>query len=112
MDITLPTLPAGMLVLLSLVAPYAVGALNGVLSFVTKPWQRKTVAVIVSLIVAAAVMAFYYVYTGDMLPDWPALTLLAVIVVQASYALITKTTATAVEQRLTPGKTLHHELRD
>ncbi len=41
----------------------------------------------------------YLVYTGDAVPEWPQLVPLTVVVVQASYALITKPTATAIERR-------------
>lgn len=110
MDIILPTVPAGVLVLLALVAPYAIGVLNGALPFVRKAWQKKAVAIIVAVVLAFAVLAFYYAYTGDMLPDWPVLVLLAIVVVQASYALVTKSTATAIEKRFEPGETLRRDL--
>ncbi|WP_417510545.1 hypothetical protein [Microbacterium sp.] len=102
MNIELPTIPAGVLVLLALVAPYAVAALNGWLPFIQKPWQKKAVSVIVSVVLTAAVLAFYYVYTGDVIPQWPVLVLLAIVVAQASYALVTKSTANAVEQATSP----------
>lgn len=110
MDITLPTIPAGVLVLLGLIAPYVVGSLNGVLTFVQKPWQKKALAIVVAVVLAAVVLAFYYAYTGDVVPQWPVLVLLAIVVVQASYALITKSTASALEQRFTPGATLRRDL--
>lgn len=111
MDITLPTIPAGALMLLALFAPYVIGALNGVLPFITKAWQKKALAIAVAVILAVVVLAFYYVYTGDALPEWPVLVLLAIVVVQASYALITKPTASAVERRFTSGETLRRDIR-
>lgn len=111
MDITLPVIPAGVLVLLGLIAPYVIGALNGALPFIRKPWQKKAVAIVVAIVLALAVLAFYYVYTGDTVPEWPVLVLLGIVVVQASYALVTKTTATAIERRYEPGETLHRDLR-
>ena len=111
MDITLPSIPAGVLVLLGLLAPYIVGFLNGVLTFVQKPWQRKALAIVVAVILAGVVLAFYYAYTGDVVPQWPVLVLLAIVVVQASYALITKSTASALEQRFAPGASLRRDLR-
>lgn len=111
MDITLPAIPAGVLVLLALVAPYAIGFLNGVLPFVSKPWQKKALAVLVAIVLAVLVLAFYYAYTGDLLPDWPVLVLLAIVVVQASYALLVKTSATAVETRFTAGESLRRDLK-
>ncbi|MFF3029157.1 hypothetical protein [Microbacterium sp. NPDC057944] len=112
MDITLPTIPAGMLVLLGLLAPYVVGILNGALPFVQKPWQRKTLAIIFAVVLAGVVLAFYYAYTGDVIPQWPVLVLLAIVVVQASYALIAKSTASALEQRFTPGASLRRDRKD
>lgn len=111
MDITLPTIPAGVLVLLALVAPYAVAAINGALPFIRKPWQKKLVAVVVSLVLTAVVLAFYFVYTGDTVPDWPVLVLLAIVVAQTSYSLVTKQTATAVERSVEAGVTLRRDLR-
>ncbi|QMU97858.1 hypothetical protein FVO59_12050 [Microbacterium esteraromaticum] len=99
MDITLPTIPAGVLVLLALLAPY-------VQALIQRPeWSptvKKIVAVGVALALTTVVLAFYYVYTGDTIPDWPVLVLLAIVVAQASYAMVTKTTATALEQRTSP----------
>lgn len=117
MNIELPTIPAGVLVLLALVAPYAVAVLNGWLPFIKKPWQKKAVSVGVSTVLTAAVLAFYYVFTGDVVPQWPALVLLAIVVAQASYALVTKNTANAVEQAVSPTITvyespLRRDLRD
>jgi len=74
MNIELPTIPAGVLVLLAL---------------------------------TAVVLWFYYVYTGDVVPAWPALALLAIVVAQASYTFVTKSTAAAVEKATSPTFTVH-----
>jgi predicted membrane metal-binding protein len=115
MDITLPALPAGVLTLLALVAPYAIGALNGALTFVSKPWQKRALAIVVAALLAAAVLVFYFAYTGDAIPAWPALVLLAIVVSQASYVLLTKPTAasieSSVERRLVAGRSLRRDLR-
>ncbi|GAA2892615.1 hypothetical protein [Microbacterium esteraromaticum] len=99
MDITLPTIPAGVLVLLALPAPY-------VQALIQRPaWSRtvkKVVALVVALVLTAVVLGFYYVYTGDTVPAWPALVLLAIVVTQASYVMVTKSTASALEQRTSP----------
>ncbi|MFJ2535846.1 hypothetical protein [Microbacterium maritypicum] len=99
MDITLPTIPAGVLVLLALAAPY-------VQALIQRPsWSaavKKVVAVAVAIVLTAVVLLFYYVYTGDTVPAWPVLILLAIVVAQASYTLVTKNTATALEQRTSP----------
>lgn len=111
MDITLPTIPAGLLVLMALFAPYASAALNGALSFVTKPWQKKAVAIVIALLLTAIVLVGYYVTTGDTIPDWPVLVLLAIVVAQASYALVTKSTATVVEHKAETRALLRRDLR-
>lgn len=94
MDIAIPTIPAGILTLLSLAAPYLVAIIN------RPEWTaatKKIVAIIAAIILAAAVMAFYYWSTGDPIPSWPALILLAIVVMQASHALLTKSSARRVE---------------
>lgn len=99
MNIELPTIPAGVLVLLALLAPY-------VQALIQRPeWSpglKKVVAVVVAVVLTAIVLAFYYVYTGDTVPAWPVLVLLAIVVAQASYAMVTKTSATVLEQRTSP----------
>lgn len=99
MDIELPTIPAGVLVLLALLAPY-VQALIQRPSW--SPTLKKVAAVVVAVVLTAIVLAFYYVYTGDTVPAWPVLVLLAIVVAQASYAMVTKTSATVLEQRTSP----------
>ncbi|QTV79496.1 hypothetical protein [Microbacterium sp. NIBRBAC000506063] len=104
MDITLPTIPAGMLVLLALAAPYLQALVQAP---DWKPWAKKLLAVVLALVLTAVVLIFYYIYTGDVIPDWPALVLLAIVVAQASYALLTRATATALEHR-TSGEIPRH----
>ncbi|MFD8770325.1 hypothetical protein [Microbacterium oxydans] len=99
MNIELPTIPAGVLVLLALAAPY-------VQALIQRPkWSptvKRILAVVIPIVLTAIVLAFYFVYTGDTVPAWPALVLLAIVVAQASYALITKNSATELEQRTSP----------
>lgn len=97
MNITLPEIPLGILALLAFFGPYLVAFLNGVLPFVKEPWQKKVVTVVVSILLAAVVILFYYFMTGDVLPSWPAFVILSLLVVSASYAFITKKSATKVE---------------
>ena len=97
-DVVIPVAPAGVLTLLAFFAPYAIGAANGFLPFVTKPWQKKLVSVTVSLVLAAVVMVFYYALTGAPIGSWGVFALLAIGVVQISYGLVTKPSAKAVEQ--------------
>lgn len=98
MDIAIPFPAAGVLTLLAFFAPYAIGALNGVLPFVKTPLQKKIVSVIVSIALAAVVMVFYYAMTGASLEAWPVFILLAIGIVQLSYGLVTKSGAAAVER--------------
>lgn len=99
MDITLPTIPAGVLVLLALAAPY-------VQALIQRPsWTpivKKIVAVVLAIVLTAVVLLFYYVYTGDTVPAWPVLALLAIVVAQTSYALVTKNSASKLEARTSP----------
>lgn len=108
MDITLPTIPAGVLMLLALAAPY----LQAILQRPSwSPTAKKILAVVLPAVLTAVVLAFYYVYTGDTVPDWPVLVLLAIVVAQASYALATKTTAAVVERTFNAGTSLRRDLR-
>ena len=56
----------------------------------------------VALVLTVVVLAFYYLYTGDVVPAWPVLVLLAFVVAQASYTMVTKPTASALEARTSP----------
>lgn len=108
MDITLPTIPAGVLTLLALAAPY----LQALIQRPTwSPAVKKVAAVVVAVVLTAAVLLFYYLYTGDTVPAWPVLVLLAIVVAQASYTLVTRRTASALEQRFNPGVTLRRDRR-
>jgi len=99
MNIELPTIPAGVLVLLALLAPYMQALIQ---SPSWSPAVKKAVAIAVSFVLTGVVLAFYYVYTGDSVPAWPVLVLLAIVVAQASYAMVTKSSATVLEQRTSP----------
>ena len=98
MDIAIPAAPAGILTLLAFFSPYAIGALNGVLPFVQKPWQKKVVSIVFALALAIIVVLFYVNITGEPIGNIWVFLLLAVVIVSASYALITKGTAKAVER--------------
>lgn len=107
MDITLPTIPAGVLVLLALAAPY----LQAIIQRPTwSPTAKRILAVVLAVVLAGVVLAFYYVYTGDTIPDWPVLVLLAIVVAQASYALLIKPSAALVERKINPGASLRRDL--
>jgi hypothetical protein len=100
MDITLPTIPAGVLVLLALVAPYLQAIIQRP---AWRPWVKRVLAIVLALVLTAVVLAFYYAYTGDVIPAWPVLVLLAIVVAQTSYGLITRDTAAQVERTLNAG---------
>ncbi|MEX8058753.1 hypothetical protein [Microbacterium sp. 16-032] len=99
MDIAIPAIPVGILTLLAFFAPYAIGALNGVLPFVQKAWQRKVVSILFALALAVVVVVFYVMITGEPIGNIWVFMLLAVVIVSASYALITGGTAKAIERR-------------
>lgn len=94
--IVIPEIPAGILTLLSFFAPYAVALIN-------KPWWSKTarrwVSVVVAIILALVVWVLYYAMTGDGFATWPQMILLSVVIMQASYSLVTEDSAKAVETR-------------
>ena len=99
MDINLPAIPAGVLTLLAFFAPYAQAVLQ-------RPgWStaaKRWLTVCLALALTAVAMVFYYAMTGDLLPSWPAFIILALMVASASYALVTKSTATKLEKRTSP----------
>lgn len=90
MDITIPVAPLGVLTLLGFFSPYAVGALNGALPFVTRPWQRKLISIVIAVLLAAVVIVFYYAITGEAISNWWLFALLAIVITQASYGLVTR----------------------
>ena len=95
MEITLPAIPAGILTLLSFFAPYAIALLNH------PGWpagSKRLVAIAFSTVLAGVVIALYYLLTGDLMPQWPVMILLALIVVQAAYTQLYRS-ATNVEGR-------------
>lgn len=90
MDIAIPAVPAGIITLLAVVAPYGVSFLNGLLPFVTKPWQKKVVAVLVAIVLAAVVIVAYQSITGLPIGNPWLFGLLSLTVLQASYGLVTR----------------------
>lgn len=90
MDIAIPAVPTGVLVLLNFFAPYAT-------SLVVQSWwpraAKKWVAIGVSLVLAAGVLAIAFLGFGLAIPAWPVLLLLGVVVSQTSYDLILKDSA-------------------
>lgn len=111
MEIAIPVAPLGVLTLLSFFGPYAVAALNGALPFVKTAWQKKIVSVTVAIVLAAIVVVFYYAITKEPITDWWLFALLAIVIVSASYALVTGNTASAVERATDPNVITVHENR-
>lgn len=96
MDIEIPEVPVGILTLLSFFAPYAIALVN------SPRWstaKHKTVSIVVSAILGAVVWGIYYAMTGDGFTSWPAMILTAIVVTQASYSLVTKKSASRLEER-------------
>lgn len=91
LNIELPVIPAGVLVLLSFFAPYAIALINHPS---WKAGSKRLIAIVVSIVLGAIVLAGYYFMTGDLLPDWPVLILLAILVCQAAYTLLYKSAIT------------------
>ena len=90
MDVAIPAVPVGVLVLLNFFAPYAT-------SIVVQPWwptsAKKWVAIAVALLLSAVVLLLAFFGFGEPIPSWPVLLLLGVVVSQASYDLILKKSA-------------------
>lgn len=96
MNVEIPEVPAGILALLSFFAPYAVALVN------SPRWtegQRKVVGVAIPAVLGVIVWVIYYAMTGDGLHSWPVMILLAVVITQSSYALVTKKSASKLERR-------------
>lgn len=96
MSIDLPAIPAGILTLLAFFAPYAIAIINHPS---WDPKWKRLVAIVVSIVLALVVMALYFFMTGDLIPQWPVLLLLAIVVTQAAYALVLKPSANSVEAK-------------
>jgi hypothetical protein len=76
---------------------------------------KRVLSVVLAIVLTGLVLAFYYAATGEVVPDWPALALLAIVVAQTSYGLLTRDTAAKVERTLNAGPigpdTLRRDLR-
>lgn len=99
MNIEIPAVPVGVLTLLAFFAPYAVALIN------RPEWPtaaRKWVSVGVAVALAAIVLAVYFAATGEIPQTWWAFLLLSVVVVSASYTLVTRRSATRLELATSP----------
>jgi uncharacterized membrane protein len=73
--------------------------------------HEGVVSVAASAMLAAVVILGYFWIAGDVVPDWPVLILLAIVVVQASYSLIAKQLGAAkLEDRFTAGVSLRRDI--
>lgn len=102
MDLTIPTVPLGVLTLLAFFSPYATAALNGLLSFVTNAAARRIVSIVFVLLLTAVVLVFYYAMTGEAIASWWVFALVAIGVAQAAYGLLFKGQAKKVEAAAEP----------
>jgi hypothetical protein len=94
MDITLPLMPSGLTVLLAFFSPYAVAVVN------PPAWPvkyKRLVALVVTVLLAAISMLFYYLMTGYVVPDPAQFIVLFLIISQAAYALVLKSSAKTLE---------------
>jgi hypothetical protein len=94
MEVTLPLMPSGLAVLLAFFSPYAVAIVNH------PAWPAKykrLVALVVTGLLAAVSMLFYYLMTGYVVPDPAQFIVLFLIISQAAYALVLKSSAKALE---------------
>lgn len=94
----LPTLAAGISILIGFLSTFAIAFVNGVLPFVKKAWHKRVVTVVVSLALGGAAMLLYYAMTREPLPEWPVLVILSLLAASASYALVTKGAADRIER--------------
>jgi len=96
MEIAIPAIPAGFLILLNFFAPYAT-------SIVVKPeWPtaaKKWVAIVVALLLATFVLLIAFFGFGVPVPAWPVLLLLGVVVSQAAYDVVLKRSADALTEK-------------
>ena len=63
-----------------------------------KPWQKKVVSITFAVALAIVVVLFYMNITGEPIGNIWLFMLLSVVIVSASYTLITRGTASAVER--------------
>lgn len=87
MDIEIPVVPVGILTLLAFFSPYGVAIINHPR---WKASSKRLVSIVVSVVLAAAVTLYYYWDTGDALPGWPALIVLAFVISQAAFTILWK----------------------
>lgn len=103
--IEIPTAPLAVMTIAGFLSTYVISALNGVLKFVTKEWQRAVVSVVASVALGIVSLVCYYLITADPLPadpaGWVGLAFVTLVVCQASYNLVTKALGAKALERVT-----------
>ena len=99
MEVTLPLIPAGVSLLLAFLAPYAIAVINHP---AWNPTHKKLVALVVTVLLAGVSMLLDVLITGQELPNPVQYILLFLVVSQAAYALIFKSSAKALEAAVGP----------
>lgn len=89
----LPTVPSILIVLINLLAPYAISIVTA--SFWPKN-VKKAVAVVVSILLSAIVIVLAHFGFGLALPAWPQLLILGILTSQTSYGIFLKDNADAL----------------
>lgn len=85
MEIAIPLIPAGVATLLGFFSPYLVALINH------PSWpagSKRLVAIVASIVLAGIVIVGYYLMTGDVVPQWPVLILLVLVVQQAAFTTL------------------------
>jgi uncharacterized membrane protein YccC len=94
MDVTLPLMPSGITALLAFLSPYAIAIVNDPI------WPAKykrLVSLIVTGVLAGLCMALFYMMTGYVYPNPAQFFLLFLLISQAAYALVLKSSAKTLE---------------
>lgn len=99
MEVTLPLMPTGITALLAFLSPYAIA----IVSHPSWPAKyKRLVALIVTVVLAGVSMLLYFALTGYVFPNPAQFFLLFLLISQASYALILKPSAKALESSVGP----------
>lgn len=86
-ELELPEIPAFVLVVVNLFAPYIIALVN---QPSWSPNAKRLISVAGSLILSVVALGIYYAASGEPIPAWWVLLLLGVLVSQATYSLIAK----------------------
>jgi len=100
MEITLPLMPSGITALLAFLSPYAIAVINHP-SWPAK--YKRLVALVVTAVLAGVSMFLFYALTGYVYPEPAQFFLLFLLISQAAYALVLKSSAKAFESFIGTG---------